>query len=132
MIRHDLSGGCHTSAVTDDGSARADAGEGSHTAVPPGEADRLDVPAEALAARYARRVEGLTRQLEARIDKIDDLERQLAHLRLESLRDAEAEVNARKAAEYDALMNTLTMRLLRRPREAYGAVRRWLLRRDSP
>jgi len=129
MIRHHRSGGCHTSAVTTDGGAIGDAGDASQSGAAPGDADHLDVPAEALAARLARRVEGLTRQLEARIARIDDLERQLGHLRLDNTRETTPEDNARKAAEYDALMNTLTMRMLRRPREAYAVARRWLLAR---
>jgi len=104
-------------------------GGAKRSVVPPGDGDRVDVPADARAARLARRVDSLTRQLEARIAEIDDLERQLAHLRNARPGGATAEVDARKAAEYDKLMATITMRLLRRPRQAYATARRHLAAR---
>ena len=93
----------------------------------------LDVPPEALLERLRRRVAALERQVEARIEQASIIQAQLteAHRLLEEARAGEArawrEVERLKA-EHEALMNTLTMRLLRRPREWYGAARRRLAR----
>jgi hypothetical protein len=101
-------------------------------------ADQFEVTEAARADRLARRVKALERQLEARIEQVEDLQHQLAHR--EALHAALVESHSdtagfseveRKAAEYDALMRTFTMRVLRRPREWYSAVRRWLVRRSS-
>jgi len=113
--------------MTDEGGPEPETGRAPGRVTPPAGPDRLDVPADALAARLARRVEGLTRQLEARIGETEDLKRQLNHLRGGTATPEQvAEENAHKAAEYDALMNTLTMRLLRRPRHVYATVRNHL------
>jgi chromosome segregation ATPase len=89
------------------------------------ESEELAVSAEALAERLARRVAALERQLERRIAVADDLRRQLDAVHRE-LSDARAEVAAARAKgdEYDALMQTATMRVLARPRGWYGAARR--------
>ena len=98
-----------------------------------GQPDRLDVPVEALVERLRRRVAALERQLDTRIEEVAELRQQLddAHALLGESRQGEArawrEVE-RRAAEHDALMNTFTMRALRRPREWYGAARRRLAR----
>ncbi len=98
-----------------------------------GQSQPLDVPVEALVERLRRRVAALERQLDARIENVTALRQQLdeAHELLGASREGEArawrEVE-RRAAEHDALMNTLTMRILRRPREWYGAARRRLVR----
>jgi predicted RNase H-like nuclease (RuvC/YqgF family) len=100
-----------------------------------GSSDRLDVPADARVERLQRRIAALERQLEARIAQIADLQEHLAEQQ-RRIRLAEgdgpvpvAEVELRhKAAEYDALMATLTMRILRRPRAWYTEARRRLIR----
>ena len=97
--------------------------------------DRLDVPADAHVERLQRRIAALERQLEARIAQIADLQVHLAEQQRRAQR-AEGdgpvpigEVELRhKAAEYDALMATLTMRILRRPRAWYTQVRRRVMR----
>ncbi len=106
--------------------ANVGAGDAQGSVVAPGDGDRVDVGAEALAARLARRVDSLTRQLDARIAEVDDLKRQLEHLRDAQPGGAIAQIDARKAAEYDKLMATITMRLLRRPRQAYATARKRL------
>ena len=101
-----------------------------------GSSDRLDVPPDARVERLQRRVAALERQLEARIAQIADLQLHLAEQQRRAERAerdgpvpiAEAELR-HKAAEYDALMATLTMRILRRPRAWYTQVRRRLARR---
>ena len=97
--------------------------------------DQLEVSAEARADRLARRVAALERQLEARIEQVEHLRRQLAHGEAHSAFD-DRRSNAtsfseleRKAAEYDALMRTFTMRALSRPRGWYAALRRRVSRR---
>jgi predicted RNase H-like nuclease (RuvC/YqgF family) len=100
-----------------------------------GSSDRLDVPADARVERLQRRIAALERQLEARIAQIADLQEHLAEQQ-RRIRLAEGdgpvpvtEVELRhKAAEYDALMATLTMRILRRPRAWYTEARRRLIR----
>jgi chromosome segregation ATPase len=91
------------------------------------------VPVDALVERLRRRVAALERQLGVRIEEVASLRAQLAeaHRLLGDSREAEArawrEVEQWKT-EHEALMNTLTMRALRRPREWYGAARRRLAR----
>ncbi len=94
----------------------------------------LEVEPEALADRLRRRVDALERQLEARIAEVDDLRARLAHhdrllaepRPVDARSPYELEILRAKAAEYDALMATFTMRALRLPRTWYGAVRRRL------
>jgi hypothetical protein len=73
---------------------------------------RLDVFPEARTEWLERRVAALERQLEYRI-------------RIAAAAEAKAEAKAR---EYDALMQTRTMRFLRLPRAVYARLRRF--RRD--
>lgn len=91
--------------------------------------DRLEVSAEARAERLARRVAALERQVEARIGQVDDLRRRLAHAERQAMPIGSELESSRKAAEYDALMATFTMRALRLPRSVYGDVRRRLRER---
>ena len=100
----------------------------------------LEVSSEALAERLQRRVTALERQLEARIAQVDDLRARLAQqerLTAEARGDAsrsraEADVLRPKAAEYEALMRTFTMRALDRPRVLYAAARRRVTGRSRP
>lgn len=90
-------------------------------------------PLDALVDRLRRRNTALERQVGARIEQVDALRAELAeaHRQLAASREGEArawrEVE-RLRAEHEALMNTLTMRILRRPRDWYGASRRRLAR----
>lgn len=89
--------------------------------------DRLNVSTEARAERLARRVAALERQVEARVEQVEDLRRQLAHAERQATSNASELAEARRIkAEYDALMATFTMRALRLPRAVYGEVRRRL------
>ena len=91
--------------------------------------DPLEVPPDALVERLQRRIAALERQLEARIAQVADLQARLdGHAGHVDAAWAEEEVLRSKAAEYDALMATLTMRILRRPRAWYGQARRRLSR----
>lgn len=94
--------------------------------------DPLEVPPDALVERLQRRIAALERQLEARIAQVADLQARLdghaGHADHADAAWAEEEVLRSKAAEYDALMATLTMRILRRPRAWYGRARRRLSR----
>ena len=91
------------------------------------------MPTDALVERLQRRIAALERQLEARIAQVADLQVQLAEQQRQAMRVSRdgamsEEELSRKAAEYDALMATLTMRALRRPRAWYAQARRRLLR----
>jgi len=89
--------------------------------------DALHLDAEGQAERMTRRVRALERQLEIRIDQVEDLKRQVAHYKRMSQdprSGAEIEQLEHKAAEYDALMSTFALRVLRRPRSWYGMFRR--------
>lgn len=96
--------------------------------------DDVGVFPDAMIERLQRRVAAMERQLEVRIDQVGDLQARLAHqerLAAEARDDAarawrEVEALRPRAAELDALMNTMTMRALRRPRAWYGDVRRRL------
>lgn len=87
-----------------------------------------------MVERLQRRTAALERQLQVRIDQVEDLQRRLAHqdrVAAEARDDAaharqEVEALRPRAAELDALMNTMTMRALRLPRAWYGDVRRRL------
>ena len=110
--------------------------------------DRLDPAPEAQLDRLRRRVSALERQLEARIAQVDALNDRLAAQaerpaapageEVAAARDEaararhQADLLAAKAAEYDALMGTFTMRALRLPRAWYGAVRRRLAGAPRP
>lgn len=88
----------------------------------------LQVTAEAREERLARRVAALERQVEARIAQVEDYQRRLAHVEnalavAEPLARQVSEV-LWKAAEYDALMGTRTMKMLRLPRSWYSRARR--------
>jgi hypothetical protein len=93
------------------------------------------VTAEAREERLARRVAALERQVEARIEQVEDYQRRLAHVE-NALRATEeaagdqhlTEEVRRKAAEYDALMATFTMKALELPRSWYGRARRTVSR----
>jgi hypothetical protein len=100
-----------------------------------GPSDRLDVPTDALIGRLQRRITALERQLDARIAQIADLQAHLAEQQRRAMRvegDSAAPLTdlelRHKAAEYDALMATLTMRALRLPRAVYAQARRRLHR----
>lgn len=89
--------------------------------------DDLRVSAEARVERLTRRAAALERQVEARITQVEDLQRRLAHEENQARAARhEAAVAMPKAIEYDALMNTVTMKALRLPRAWYGAARRRL------
>jgi len=88
----------------------------------------LQVTAEAVQERLTRRIAALERQVEARIAQVEDYQRRLAHAE-NAAREAEhGIVGTRqvlwKAAEYDALMGTITMKALRLPRSWYAQARR--------
>lgn len=92
------------------------------------DADDLHVTSEALQDRQARRIAALERQVESRIAQVEDYQRRLAHAE-NAARAAERAANeAReaipKAAEYDALMGTRTMKVLRLPRSWYALARK--------
>jgi len=93
-----------------------------------GASDDLQVTAEAVQDRMARRIAALERQVERRIAQVEDYQRRLAHAENaaqeaeRSLRDAPQ--LQWKAAEYDALMGTMTMKALRLPRSWYARARR--------
>lgn len=98
---------------------------------PPGEAssygeplEPADVPLDAVVERLRRRIAGLERHYEARTGEVDALRARLAEQEARAAA-ATAELAALRA-EHEALMHTLTMRLLRRPREWYGDLRRRL------
>ena len=98
-----------------------------------GPTDRLEISPEAEVKRLRRRVAALERQLQARIAQVDDLRDRLTRQeRRLAAADGEASRTPQDAdpriAEYEALMNTLTMRALRRPRDWYAAARRRLVR----
>jgi hypothetical protein len=101
--------------------------------------DPLEAAPGAVLARLRRRSAALERQLEARIVQVAALDAQLEEQQRLAREAAEDAVRAReeakalrpKAAEYDALMNTLTMRALRLPRAWYGLVRARLARRPG-
>ena len=87
--------------------------------------DQLDIAPEARIERLTRRVAALERQVEARIGQVDDLQRRLRHAEnLDGASQQEMAAAKAKAAEYDALMATFTMRALRLPRAAYAVVRK--------
>ena len=94
----------------------------------------LEITDEARTERLQRRAGGLERQLEARIAEVARLRERLAHheamVQATTSSDPGAQqelhVLRHKAAEYDALMRTLTMRGLRLPRTWYAAARRRL------
>lgn len=94
-------------------------------------AERLEIPHDAQVERLRRRSAALERQLEARIAQVEDLQRRLAEAERPGAA-GEAEVAAlrqeaeRWRTEYEALMNTFTMRALRQPRRWYAAARRRL------
>jgi len=91
--------------------------------------DDLSVSDGARTERLTRRVAALERQVEVRIDQVEDLQRRLAHAE-NLVRAGEQQGMAAKAAEYDALMNTFTMKALRMPRSWYGEARRRLAGRS--
>jgi predicted RNase H-like nuclease (RuvC/YqgF family) len=94
-----------------------------------GSSDALEIPLEAQVERLQRRVSALERQLEARIAQVDELRDRLASPQELVAEDrGDDEILRRKAAEYDALMQTFTMRALSRPREWYASARRRLAR----
>ena len=109
---------------------------------------RLDPAHEDQLDRVRRRASALERQLEARIAQADALDdphadqaqrpaapagEEVAAARDEAARARhQADLLAAKAAEYDALMGTFTMRALRLPRAWYGAVRRRLAGAPRP
>lgn len=80
------------------------------------------MPLDAMVERLQRRTAALERQLEARIGEISNLQARLAEQ--EPLTQAAADALVHRANEYDALMQTLTMRVLRRPRAWYTTARR--------
>lgn len=85
----------------------------------------LAISTDASAERLERRNAALQRQLEVRIAQVADLQARLDELgRVGNAGAAEAELLRAKADEYNALMATLTMRALRRPRGWYTAARR--------
>jgi len=103
--------------------------------VPPrGDAAGLGGPPEAAKItpgasieRLQRRNAALQRQLEARIAQVGDLRALLEEReRAGTCGAVEVEALRARAAEYDALMATMTMRVLRRPRAWYAEVRRRL------
>jgi predicted RNase H-like nuclease (RuvC/YqgF family) len=94
-----------------------------------GSPDALEIPLDAQVERLQRRVSALERQLEARIAQVEELRNRLAGPEeLVAEEQADDEILRRKAAEYDALMQTFTMRALSRPRAWYAAARRRLAR----
>jgi len=83
------------------------------------------IPSGALLERLQRRNAALQRQLEARIAQVGDLRARLEKReRAGACGAVEVEALRARAAEYDALMATMTMRVLRRPRGWYAEVRR--------
>ena len=95
----------------------------------------LQVTAEAVQERLTRRIAALERQVEARIAQVEDYQRRLAHAE-NAVREAEhGIVDTRqvqwKAAEYDALMGTITMKALRLPRSWYAQARRAASQRSN-
>lgn len=93
-----------------------------------GASDDLQVTEAACQDRLERRIAALERQLEARIAQIDEYQRRLAQAEGVA-RAAERAMGdvpqvVWKAAEYDALMNTATMKALRLPRSWYARARR--------
>ena len=101
-----------------------------------GSTDRLEIPPDARVERLQRRAAALERQLEARIAQVDELRDRLAEqerLAAAAKDDAararaEAEALRPEAAEYEALMQTFTMRALSRPRSWYASARSRLAR----
>jgi hypothetical protein len=82
----------------------------------------LDISEAARADRLDRQLAGMRRQLERRIAEVEQLRARLGE------EPTPAGELARKAAEYDALMRTKTMRLLAYPRVQWG---RLLAARDT-
>jgi chromosome segregation ATPase len=101
-----------------------------------GLSDPVEAPPDAMIERLKRRTAALERQLQARIDQVEDLQRRLAHHEKVAAAATEEAANLRRevealrprAAELEALMNTVTMRALGRPRAWYGEARRLLER----
>lgn len=93
----------------------------------------MDIPDEARIERLQRRAAALERQLDTRIAQVEALQKRLAE-QAAVLDTAHADAAAaheeteRWRTEYEALMNTRTMRALRLPRAWYAAVRRRLAR----
>ena len=118
----------HGEAAPHDGPERPSALGGGVTDEP------FDIPVDALVDRLRRRTAAVERQLDARIEEVGTLRARIADHDnvLAAAREGEArawrEVE-RLTAEHEALMSTLTMRILRRPRDWYGAARRRLGRR---
>jgi len=107
-----------------------------------GASGELQVTAEAVQERLARRIAALERQVEARIAQVEDYQRRLAHAEnaLRSAENASREAERSigdahqvlwKAAEFDALMGTITMKALRLPRSWYAQARRAASRRTG-
>ena len=101
-----------------------------------GLSDHLEIPPDAYVERLQRRITALERQLDARIAQVEELKVRLGEHDGLAPADTdepvraweEAEILRHKAAEYDALMNTFTMRALSRPRAWYASARRRLAR----
>jgi SAM-dependent methyltransferase len=98
-----------------------------------------DISPEARIQWLEQRAAALERQVEYRIRQTEALEQRLGevedrlrkvqalepHLREAGVAGQDVGLLVRKARQYEELMQTKTMRILRRPRAAYG----WLLRR---
>lgn len=91
---------------------------------------------DALVERLRRRGAALQRQLDAGVSEIVDLKARLGERvpassppRDEAAAARELDILRFKAAEYDALMQTLTMRALQRPRQWYALARTGLATR---
>jgi hypothetical protein len=101
---------------------------------------QLDISPEARLEWYETRAAALERQVDSRIGQVQALEQQLKHLEQQfkgleqPLKDIAAIAGEdlglliAKAKGYDELMQTRTIRILRRPRAAYAWLRR--LNRD--
>jgi hypothetical protein len=104
------------------------------------QSSQLDTSPQARLEWYESRAVALERQVDSRIGQVQALEQQLQDLEQQlkgleqQLKDVAAVAGGdlglviAKAKGYDALMQTRTMRILRRPRAAYAWLRR--LNRD--
>lgn len=83
---------------------------------------QLDLSAEARVKWLESRTAALERHVQYRIRQVQALENQLKDLGAIARHDLELATT--KAKRYDELMQTRTMRILRRPRAAYAWLRR--------
>ena len=94
------------------------------------QSSQLDTSPEARIEWYETRTAALERQIDSRIGQVQELEQQLKGLEqqlngIAAIAGDDLGLLVAKANEYDELMQTRTLRILRRPRAAYAWLRRF-------